>query len=114
MVRRELAGGLYGVSLGAAFFGESMFHRKTDASKVALVHLAARLAAGGFTLLDAQFVTAHLETFGAPSKFRATPIGFGLPRPWRIAAISGSGRRACSVSGAQALAALSPASKSVA
>lgn len=61
----ELVGGLYGVSLGAAFFGESMFHRKTDASKVALVHLAARLAAGSFDLLDAQFVTAHLSTLGA-------------------------------------------------
>ncbi len=61
----ELVGGLYGVSLGAAFFGESMFHRKTDASKVALVHLAARLAAGGFSLLDAQFVTPHLATLGA-------------------------------------------------
>jgi len=60
-----LAGGLYGVSLGAAFFGESMFHRKTDASKVALVHLAARLVAGGFSLLDAQFVTPHLSTLGA-------------------------------------------------
>jgi leucyl/phenylalanyl-tRNA--protein transferase len=53
------------VSLGAAFFGESMFHRKTDASKVALVHLAARLVAGGFKLLDAQFVTPHLATLGA-------------------------------------------------
>ncbi len=60
-----LVGGLYGVSLGQAFFGESMFHRKTDASKVALVHLAARLAAGGFSLLDAQFVTPHLATLGA-------------------------------------------------
>jgi leucyl/phenylalanyl-tRNA--protein transferase len=60
-----LVGGLYGVSLGAAFFGESMFHRKTDASKVALVHLAARLVAGGFSLLDAQFVTTHLATLGA-------------------------------------------------
>jgi leucyl/phenylalanyl-tRNA--protein transferase len=61
----ELAGGLYGVHLGAAFFGESMFHRRTDASKVALIHLAARLYAGGFRLLDTQFVTAHLETLGA-------------------------------------------------
>ncbi len=60
-----LVGGLYGVSLGGAFFGESMFHRMTDASKVALVHLAARLAAGGFSLLDAQFVTPHLATLGA-------------------------------------------------
>jgi leucyl/phenylalanyl-tRNA--protein transferase len=60
-----LAGGLYGVCLGRAFFGESMFHRARDASKVALVHLVARLRAGGFTLLDTQFVTAHLRTFGA-------------------------------------------------
>jgi leucyl/phenylalanyl-tRNA--protein transferase len=61
----ELAGGLYGVSLGGAFFGESMFSRRRDASKVALVHLVARLRAGGFTLLDTQFTTEHLETFGA-------------------------------------------------
>ncbi len=60
-----LAGGLYGVHLGAAFFGESMFYRKTDASKVALVHLAARLAKGGFRLLDTQFVTPHLASLGA-------------------------------------------------
>jgi leucyl/phenylalanyl-tRNA--protein transferase len=61
----ELAGGLYGVSLGRAFFGESMFHRERDASKVALVHLLARLNAGGYKLLDTQFVTDHLKTFGA-------------------------------------------------
>ena len=61
----RLAGGLYGVSLGAAFFGESMFHNVRDASKVALVHLVARLKAGGFSLLDAQFVTDHLRQFGA-------------------------------------------------
>lgn len=61
----ELVGGLYGVALGGAFFGESMFQRRTDASKVALVHLAARLVAGGFTLLDTQFVTPHLLQFGA-------------------------------------------------
>jgi len=60
-----LAGGLYGVTLGRAFFGESMFHRRRDASKVALVHLVARLRAGGFKLLDTQFVTDHLKTFGA-------------------------------------------------
>ena len=60
-----LVGGLYGVQLGAAFFGESMFHRKTDASKVALAHLAARLRRGGFSLLDAQFVTPHLASLGA-------------------------------------------------
>jgi len=61
----KLAGGLYGVCLGRAFFGESMFHRSRDASKVALVHLVARLKAGGFALLDTQFVTDHLTTFGA-------------------------------------------------
>ena len=61
----SLVGGLYGVSLGSAFFGESMFHRSRDASKVALVHLVARLRSGGFKLLDTQFVTDHLKTFGA-------------------------------------------------
>ena len=59
-----LVGGLYGVRLGAAFFGESMFSRATDASKVALVHLIARMWAGGFLLLDCQFLTSHLATFG--------------------------------------------------
>jgi leucyl/phenylalanyl-tRNA--protein transferase len=61
----QLVGGLYGVSLGRAFFGESMFHRSRDASKVALVHLVARLRAGRYRLLDTQFVTPHLRTFGA-------------------------------------------------
>jgi len=60
----ELVGGLYGLALGAAFFGESMFHRKTDCSKIAMAHLLARLTAGGFRLLDTQFVTDHLRTFG--------------------------------------------------
>ena len=60
-----LVGGLYGVSLGGAFFGESMFSRARDASKVALVHLVARLRLGGYTLLDTQFTTAHLQQFGA-------------------------------------------------
>jgi leucyl/phenylalanyl-tRNA--protein transferase len=59
-----LVGGLYGVSIGAAFFGESMFSRKTDASKVALAHLVARLRAGGYRLLDTQFLTPHLARFG--------------------------------------------------
>ena len=65
--RREgrLVGGLYGVRLGGAFFGESMFSRETDASKVALVHLVTRLKLGGFKLLDAQFLTDHLARFGA-------------------------------------------------
>jgi leucyl/phenylalanyl-tRNA--protein transferase len=61
----HLIGGLYGVSLGAVFFGESMFHRARDASKIALVHLVARLIAGGYRLLDTQFVTEHLKSFGA-------------------------------------------------
>ena len=61
----NLVGGLYGVSLGRVFFGESMFHRARDASKVALVHLVARLKAGGYRLLDTQFVTDHLKIFGA-------------------------------------------------
>ena len=60
-----LVGGLYGVRIGGAFFGESMFSRETDASKVALVHLVARLRAGGFLLLDSQFITGHLQRFGA-------------------------------------------------
>jgi leucyl/phenylalanyl-tRNA--protein transferase len=59
-----LVGGLYGVSLGGAFFGESMFSTARDASKVALVHLVARLRVGGFRLLDTQFVTSHLQQFG--------------------------------------------------
>ncbi|MBF0665601.1 MAG: leucyl/phenylalanyl-tRNA--protein transferase [Brevundimonas sp.] len=61
----RLVGGLYGVTLGGAFFGESMFSRERDASKVALVHLAARLKRGGWRLLDAQFLTSHLSQFGA-------------------------------------------------
>jgi leucyl/phenylalanyl-tRNA---protein transferase len=61
----RLVGGLYGVALGAAFFGESMFHRETDASKVALTHLVARLRAGSFRLLDTQFMTTHLASLGA-------------------------------------------------
>ncbi len=60
-----LVGGLYGVALKGAFFGESMFSRATDASKVALVHLVALLRAGGYKLLDAQFITEHLRQFGA-------------------------------------------------
>jgi len=63
----ELVGGLYGVKLGRAFFGESMFSRMTDASKVALAWLVARMKAGGFTLLDCQFMTSHLASLGAVS-----------------------------------------------
>ena len=66
-----LVGGLYGVSIGAAFFGESMFSHETDASKVALVHLVARLRAGGYRLLDTQFLTPHLARFGGIEISRA-------------------------------------------
>lgn len=68
----RLVGGLYGVTLGGAFFGESMFSRERDASKVALVHLVARLKRGGWRLLDAQFLTAHLSQFGAVEMPQAT------------------------------------------
>jgi leucyl/phenylalanyl-tRNA--protein transferase len=61
----ELVGGLYGVTLGSAYFGESMFSRRTNASKICLVHLVERLKERGFTLLDTQFTTEHLKTFGA-------------------------------------------------
>ncbi len=89
----ELVGGLYGIAIGGAFFGESMFSRARDASKVALAHLVARLRLGGFSLLDTQFVTAHLTQFGAieiprdayrerlqdalelPAVFSAAPVG---------------------------------------
>lgn len=69
--QEQLVGGLYGVRIGAAFFGESMFSREPDASKVALVHLMARLKVGGFRLLDAQFTTPHLESLGALTVSRA-------------------------------------------
>ncbi len=67
----ELVGGLYGVSLGGAFFGESMFHRHTDASKIALVALVERLRERGYKLLDTQWLTPHLQTFGACEISRA-------------------------------------------
>jgi leucyl/phenylalanyl-tRNA---protein transferase len=67
----ELVGGLYGIRIGSAFFGESMFSRATDASKIALVHLVARLKFGGFTLLDAQFVNPHLLQFGTKAVAKA-------------------------------------------
>ena len=97
----ELVGGLYGVTLGRAFFGESMFHRARDASKVALVHLVARLRAGGFKLLDTQFVTEHLMTFGA------VEVPQRQYHKVLEAALSGEGDFAAlgtAVSGAQALA----------
>ncbi len=71
----ELVGGLYGIRLGSAFFGESMFSRATDASKVALAHLVARLRAGGFLLLDCQFLTPHLASLGAVEVSRADYVG---------------------------------------
>ena len=77
----SLAGGLYGVRLGGAFFGESMFTRGRDASKVALAALVARLRLGGFTLLDTQFLTSHLESFGAielPARAYRAQLGAAL------------------------------------
>jgi leucyl/phenylalanyl-tRNA--protein transferase len=89
----RLAGGLYGVKLGAAFFGESMFSRETDASKVALVHLVARLVAGGFELLDTQFLTAHLARFGTveiPRREYLARLKRAIGRPAYWSAPSGS------------------------
>ena len=80
----QLVGGLYGLKLGAAFFGESMFSRATDASKVALVHLVARLKAGGYRLLDTQFITDHLQQFGAieiPRALYQTRLEAALAEP---------------------------------
>jgi leucyl/phenylalanyl-tRNA--protein transferase len=102
-----LVGGLYGLHLGGAFFGESMFHRATDASKVCLVHLAARMVAGGFALLDTQFITPHLASLGA------TEVPKDVYRARLAAAIDleasfdpwGGGRQ---VDGATALAILAP------
>ncbi|KQN72828.1 leucyl/phenylalanyl-tRNA--protein transferase [Devosia sp. Leaf64] len=67
----DLVGGLYGLAIGAAFFGESMFHRRTDASKMAMAHLVERLNAGGFELLDTQFITPHLASLGGIEISRA-------------------------------------------
>ncbi|MGQ8634494.1 leucyl/phenylalanyl-tRNA--protein transferase [Agrobacterium sp. DKPNP3] len=80
----ELVGGLYGVSLGAAFFGESMFSRRTNASKICLVHLVERLRTSGFVLLDTQFTTEHLKTFGAidvPKLEYAKMLNLAVNRP---------------------------------
>ena len=82
----RLVGGLYGVALGGAFFGESMFSIERDASKVALVHLVARLKAGGFRLLDAQFLTDHLASFGAEEISRADYV-HGSPSAHRPGAV---------------------------
>jgi len=83
----RLVGGLYGVRIGAAFFGESMFSRATDASKAALAHLVARLRFGGFRLLDTQFLTAHLASFGGREVKRARYLGMldeaiAIPADW--------------------------------
>jgi leucyl/phenylalanyl-tRNA--protein transferase len=85
-----LVGGLYGVSLGGVFFGESMFSRARDASKVALVHLVARLRLGGYRLLDTQFVTTHLSQFGAieiPRSHYKTQLAgaIGVEASWLVA-----------------------------
>ncbi len=93
-----LVGGLYGVSLGGAFFGESMFHTARDASKVALCHLAARLKRGGYCLLDTQFVTPHLAQFGAVEIKRASylrQLHVALETPpdpaiWRLPPLDGA------------------------
>nr|WP_281392953.1 leucyl/phenylalanyl-tRNA--protein transferase [Roseospira goensis] len=81
----RLVGGLYGLALAGAFFGESMFSRATDASKVALCHLVARLRAGGFRLLDTQFITEHLSRFGAveiPRGLYHARLDDALAKPW--------------------------------
>jgi leucyl/phenylalanyl-tRNA--protein transferase len=91
-----LAGGLYGVALGAAFFGESMFSRRRDASKLALVALVARLRAGGFRLLDTQFVTDHLERLGAVEISRAAyhrQLEAAVARPARFRALAADSSR---------------------
>ncbi|HET9813136.1 MAG TPA: leucyl/phenylalanyl-tRNA--protein transferase, partial [Sphingomicrobium sp.] len=95
----RLVGGLYGVKLGSAFFGESMFSRRTDASKVALAWLVARLKAGNFTLLDCQFMTDHLASLGA----------VGIPRETYVALLSAA-LGGAPVAGAGAGAAVVPGS----
>jgi leucyl/phenylalanyl-tRNA--protein transferase len=96
----DLVGGLYGVSLGGAFFGESMFSSETDASKVALVHLVGRLIVGGYRLLDAQFMTDHLAQFGAReipraeykrSLAKALPVAADFYRLGSTAGAAGAG-----------------------
>jgi leucyl/phenylalanyl-tRNA--protein transferase len=94
----ELVGGLYGVKLGRAFFGESMFSRMTDASKVALAWLIARMRTGGYTLLDCQFMTTHLASLGATTVSRKTyvallsgALGGGAAGSGAVALAEGSG-----------------------
>jgi leucyl/phenylalanyl-tRNA--protein transferase len=102
----ELVGGLYGVSLQGAFFGESMFSRARDASKVALTHLVARLIVGGYRLLDAQFMTEHLSQFGALEVSRTDYHR----RLGRALATEGEFQRAGAMAGAAALQVISQAS----
>ncbi len=108
----ELVGGLYGLSLAGAFFAESKFSRRTDASKVALVHLAARLKAGGYTLLDAQFPNPHLAQFGAvavPEQRFAQLLQTALSRQGnfyaldRLYGVGGSGGSSAGTSGSGAV-----------
>jgi len=105
----ELVGGLYGVHLGRAFFGESMFSRRRDASKIALVYLVARLKYGGFTLLDTQFVTGHLARFGAIEVSRQTfqrlleeALGVSQGSVGAASAAGGGAGRGAAVAGAGA------------
>ena len=98
----ELVGGLYGVKLGRAFFGESMFSRATDASKVALAWLVARLKVGNFTLLDCQFMTEHLASLGAVSIPRARYVAL------LAAALGGGVEGATSTGGGGGSAAVAP------
>jgi leucyl/phenylalanyl-tRNA--protein transferase len=102
-----IVGGLYGVALGGAFFGESMFSTERDASKVALAHLVARLRAGGFLLLDAQFLTEHLTQFGAEEISRAE---YGRRLAAALAAPADFSALPAQVLGAEALQAISHAS----
>lgn len=90
----ELVGGLYGVSLGGAFFGESMFSRRTDASKICLCYLWDRLTKGGYTLLDTQFLTAHLARFGTEEIARARYLKLleaAIPLPCDFHSAGGAG-----------------------
>jgi leucyl/phenylalanyl-tRNA--protein transferase len=99
----DLVGGLYGVKLGRAFFGESMFSRMTDASKVALAWLVARLNVGNFSLLDCQFMTDHLASLGAVSVTRETYVAL------LAAALGGAGGGAAGSTGAEGVARVSDA-----
>jgi leucyl/phenylalanyl-tRNA--protein transferase len=103
----QLVGGLYGIALGAVFFGESMFSTERDASKVALAHLVARLRVGGYRLLDAQFITDHLASFGAVELSRGD---YGLRLAEAIEGRGVWGKMAAWAGGGEALQAISQAS----